>query len=197
MSAQEVVELLIQAARVVLAEREGAGLTSAQWMALRFFSRANTFSRTLSGLAAYQATTRGTASQTIKLLERDGYLERERSTRDRRSSVLGLTPKGRKVLAEDPVAGLVHEIDAFDEPVQLILRNTLRHIVAHLTNGHPRKPAGSCRDCFFLLARRSRPSEGVVCTKLVCKAIGLPIEEPELDLLCMTFQPSAKTSERG
>ncbi|HKN41440.1 MAG TPA: hypothetical protein VJV87_00945, partial [Sphingomicrobium sp.] len=38
------------------------------WMALRFFSRANSFSRTPSAFAEFQATTRGTATQAIKAL---------------------------------------------------------------------------------------------------------------------------------
>ncbi len=42
------------------------GLTAAQWTALRYFARANCFSRTVSAFADYHATTRGTASQTVK-----------------------------------------------------------------------------------------------------------------------------------
>ena len=42
---------------------------TAQLMALRFFARANSFSRTPSAFAEFQATTRGTALQAIKALE--------------------------------------------------------------------------------------------------------------------------------
>jgi DNA-binding MarR family transcriptional regulator len=189
MSTQEVVELLVQAGRVLLAEREGARLTSSQWMALRFFARANSFSRTLSGFAAYQATTRGTASQTIKVMEKDGYLERERSTRDGRSSILRITVKGRKALDEDPIAGLIDVIDDLDEPAKLTLRNTLRRVVAHLADGQSWKPVGSCRDCCFLLTRRQRAGIEPAFTKCLCRAIGLPVDESELDLLCVSFQP--------
>lgn len=104
MLALEIGELLLQLARGMLAERDGDRLTSAQWLALRFFSRANVFSRTLSGLAAYQATTRGTASQTIKLLVQRGYLVRKKSPYDGRSSILSLTEKARSRLAADPLA---------------------------------------------------------------------------------------------
>ena len=48
---------------------------------LRYFARANTFSRTPSAFAEFQATTRGTASQAIKVLEARGYLAR--SLRDK------------------------------------------------------------------------------------------------------------------
>lgn len=87
MVASEVVDLLLQLSRGLQAESDRDHLTPAQWIALRYFSRANTFSRTLSGLAEYQATTAGTASQTIKSLEQSGFLERDISARDARSSV--------------------------------------------------------------------------------------------------------------
>src|SRR5215475_13325329 len=65
-------------------------------MALRYFARANPFSRTPSAFAAFQATTRGTASQAIKALEAGGYLVRQRSKADGRSVSLRLTSKGKK-----------------------------------------------------------------------------------------------------
>ncbi|MFB6261826.1 MAG: MarR family transcriptional regulator, partial [Thiohalorhabdaceae bacterium] len=65
-------------------EGASSGLTPAQWSALRFFASANRFSRTVSAFAAYNVTSRGTASQTIKALERHGYLRRETVTADKR-----------------------------------------------------------------------------------------------------------------
>jgi hypothetical protein len=161
-----------------------------------FFARANSFSRTLSGFAAYQATTRGTASQTIKTMEGEGYLEREKSARDGRSSVLRVSVKGRKMLDEDPIGGLIDVIEALDEQKKLTLRNTLRRVIAHLTDGQTWKPVGSCRDCCFLLTRRQRSSAEPTFPRCLCKAIGLPIDESELDLLCVTFQPLDGDRER-
>jgi DNA-binding MarR family transcriptional regulator len=74
MSARETAELLV--GRLVQADGYRGELSPAQWMALRFFARANSFSRTPSAFAEFQATTRGTASQAIKALEAGGYLVR-------------------------------------------------------------------------------------------------------------------------
>ena len=79
MSARETAELLLLVGRLVQAEGYDGELSPAQWMALRFFARANLFSRTPSAFAEFQATTRGTASQAIKALEASGYLVRQRS----------------------------------------------------------------------------------------------------------------------
>src|SRR5262245_32512851 len=72
MSARETSELLLLVGRLLQAEGYDGELSPAQWMALRFFARANSFSRTPSAFAEFQATTRGTASQAIKALEAGG-----------------------------------------------------------------------------------------------------------------------------
>ena len=77
MSARETAELLLLVGRLVQAEGYDGELSPAQWMALRFFARANPFSRTPSAFAEFQATTRGTATQAIKALEAGGYLVRQ------------------------------------------------------------------------------------------------------------------------
>jgi DNA-binding MarR family transcriptional regulator len=78
------------------------GLTPAQWAVLRYFARANRFSRTPSAFAAFHGTIRGTASQTIKSLETRGYLRRTRSEADGRSARLDLIGKARAILAHAP-----------------------------------------------------------------------------------------------
>src|SRR6266852_7107142 len=69
MAARATAELLLLVGRLVQAEGYDGELSPAQWMALRFFVRANPFSRTPSAFAEFQATTRGTATQAIKALE--------------------------------------------------------------------------------------------------------------------------------
>src|SRR5437870_278848 len=115
MSARETAELLLLVGRLVQAEGYDGELSPAQWMALRFLARANSFSRTPSAFAEFQATTRGTASQAIKALEAGGYLVRQRSEADGRSVTLRLTNKGKKALARDPFEVLVRAVDSLDD----------------------------------------------------------------------------------
>src|SRR6478672_11460269 len=51
MSARETAELLLLVGRLVQTEGYDGELSPAQWMALRFFARANSFSRTPSAFA--------------------------------------------------------------------------------------------------------------------------------------------------
>src|SRR5262249_9607925 len=69
MSPGQTADLLPLVGGLVEAEDYDGDLSPAQWMALRYLARANTFSRTPSAFAEFQATTRGTASQAIKALE--------------------------------------------------------------------------------------------------------------------------------
>jgi DNA-binding MarR family transcriptional regulator len=122
MSARETAELLLQVGRLVQAEGYDGELSPAQWMALRYFARANQFSRNPSAFAEFQATTRGTASQAIKALVAGGYLVRQRSKADGRSVSLRLTDKGNEALARDPFEVLVRAVDSLDATEQTAMR---------------------------------------------------------------------------
>ena len=128
MSARETAELLLLVGRLVQAEGYDGELSPAQWMALRYFARANPFSRTPSAFAAFQATTRGTASQAIKALEASGYLVRQRSKADGRSVSLRLTNKGNKALARDPFEVLVRAVDSLDAKERTAVHQTLHQV---------------------------------------------------------------------
>jgi DNA-binding MarR family transcriptional regulator len=124
-SARETAELLVQVGRRVQAEGYDGGPSPVQWMALRFLARANQFSRNPSAFAGFQATTRGTATQTIKSLEAGGYLVRQPSKADRRSVSLRLTSKGKKALARDPFEVLVRAVDSLDAKDRSAMRLAL------------------------------------------------------------------------
>src|SRR5947209_20603286 len=102
MAARETAELLLLAGRLVQAEGYDGELSPAQWMALRYFARANPLSRTPSAFAEFQATTRGTASQAINALEAGGHLVRQRSKGDERRVSLRLPNEGEHVRARAP-----------------------------------------------------------------------------------------------
>src|SRR6266699_6418915 len=129
MSARETAELLLLAGRLVQAEGYDGELSAAQWMALRYLARANTFSRTPSAFAEFQATTRGTASQAIKALEAGGYLVRQRSQTDGRSVTVRLTDKGKKALARDPFEVLVRAVGSLDAEEQAAMHDALHEVL--------------------------------------------------------------------
>ena len=197
MSARETAELLVQVGRLVQAEGYDGELSPAQWMALRFFARANPFSRNPSAFAEFQATTRGTATQTIKSLEANGYLVRKPSKVDKRSVSLRLTSKGKKTLARDPFEILVRVVESLDAKERTAMRRALRQVVSTLATNGAHREIGVCQDCTYLggeiwcnltTANPSAPE---------CVLLGVPIQPEDAGLLCVHFKPKNEQREGG
>jgi DNA-binding MarR family transcriptional regulator len=189
MSARETAELLVQVGRRVQAEGYDGELSPAQWMALRFFARANQFSRNPSAFAGFQATTRGTATQTIKSLEAGGYLVRQPSKADRRSVSLRLTSKGKKALARDPFEVLVRAVDSLDAKERTAMRLALHQVLSTLATSGAHRQIGICQDCthFGREMRCNPPSTGPSAAE--CLLLGVQIQPSDVGLLCVHFRP--------
>jgi len=196
MSARETAELLLLVGRLVQADGYGGELSPAQWMALRFFARANSFSRTPSAFAEFQATTRGTASQAIKALEAGGYLVRQRSQADGRSVTLRLTDKGHEVVARDPFEVLVRAVDSLNAQEQTAMRDALHHVLTTIAASGAR-PFGVCQDCAYLGGEMYCDSTSTSRSALGCLLFGVPIEPDDAGLLCVHFQPKSEYREDG
>ena len=112
MDSRIIAELVLHLGCIASGDGLLEGLTPGQWTALRYFARANRFSRTPSAFAAFQGTTRGTASQAIKSLVAQGYLRQTRSETDGRSVRLDLTDKARAMIDNGPLEALVRAADA-------------------------------------------------------------------------------------
>ena len=189
MSGRETAELLLLVGRLVQAEGYDGELSPAQWMALRFFARANPFSRTPSAFAEFQATTRGTATQAIKALEAGGYLVRQPFKMDGRSVSLRLTGKGKKALARDPFEVLVRAVDSLDATERTAMRRALHQVLSTLVTSGAHRRIGACQDCTHLGREMcgDLPSMGPLAAQ--CLLFGVPIQPEDAGLLCVHFQP--------
>ena len=192
MSARETAELLLLVGRLVQADGYEGELSPAQWMALRFFARANSFSRTPSAFAEFQATTRGTASQAIKALEAGGYLVRQRSRADGRSVTLRLTDKGHEVVARDPFEVLVRAVDSLNDKEQTAMRDALHHVLTTIAASGAHRHFGVCQDCAYLGGEMYVGSTSASRSALDCLLFGVPIEPDDAGLLCVHFQPKSE-----
>ena len=197
MSARETAELLLQVGRLVQAEGYDGELTPAQWMALRYFARANQFSRNPSAFAEFQATTRGTASQAIKALEAGGYLVRQRSKADGRSVSLRLTDKGNEALARDPFEVLVRAVDSLDATERTAMRHALGHVLTSLATSGAHRRIGVCQDCRYLSGEMCCSLTSANLTAPECLLLGVPIQPEDAGLLCVHFQPTGGQRDGG
>jgi DNA-binding MarR family transcriptional regulator len=108
------------------------GLNPAQWMALRYFHRADEQDRTVMRFADHYGSSRGTASQTISALVRKGYLRRSPNPRKRSSRLLDVTEAGHDLLATDPQHQLVAALGGLPEDTLTLLSNGLSALMLTL-----------------------------------------------------------------
>jgi len=185
-SARTLAELLAQVGRAAYRIGSGEDLTPAQWMALRYFSRANRFSRSVSAFAVYHATTRGTASQTVNRLVEQGYLTRTQSARDGRSVRLELTKKGRGTLLDDPLGALVRSVGGIPRRTRGDMTRRLERVLEHLARERGGCLFGTCPSCRYLEVGSSGV-EGEHTKS--CGLFGEPLQPEELELICVNFTP--------
>ena len=151
------------------------GLQPVQVEALTYLTHCNRYSDTPQAVTEYLGLTKGTVSQSLKVLERKGLLRKQQDTQDKRIVHLAPTTKGKKLIHAIPVKGLEPSLAMMgSEKVQNlvdILRTTLRGIQRH--NNH--KTFAACHTCRFNEHHR----EGYVC--------GLthePLHVQEIRLIC-------------
>ena len=186
-SARTVAELVVQLGCLTRGEGFVADLTLAQWAALRYFSRVNRFSRTVSAFAEFHGTTRGTASQTIKSLVQNDYLTRKRSKSDGRSIDLTLTNKSKKLLAEDPFEVLVGAASALSNSASHTVERSLERMLRKITQQQGKHHFGMCPNCKYF------QDDGCYADgkpNYRCTLVDEPLKEAETQQLCVNFLPS-------
>jgi DNA-binding MarR family transcriptional regulator len=180
-----IAEWVTQLGRIAYCDNFSDGLTPAQWTALRYFSRANRFSRTVSAFAEFHGTTRGTASQTVKSLVAQGYLEKIRCQQDGRSSRLELTDQGRTTLTDDPFIILTDAINDLSTETRAVFSEALEHLVGYISRERGKHPFGRCQACHYLQDEPCCMESGAH----FCGFVGERLEQSELAKLCINFEP--------
>lgn len=178
--------IIVHMARLAYEDGFACGLTSAQWVALGYFMRANKLSRTLSNFAKYHATTRGSASQTIKSLVTMGFLIRTPSKLDKRCARFDLTEKGLAICDQDPFAGLIRAIAALPENHRDNLTDTLKSVLANIVDNPHDKCLGNCLSCRNLKQNFDQANHRIAN---FCLGSGENVSDQDIEKICMNHQP--------
>ncbi len=194
MDSRAIAELVLHLGRIASAEALVEGLTPVQWAGLRYFARANRFSRTPSAFAAFHGTTRGTASQTIKNLEAQGFLARMRSETDRRSVHLVLTEKATAILENDLFETLVRAVETLPLGGRGQFASALQRVLGQVALERGLPTFGNCASCTHL--------KGDDCGRerqqsYACGFSSEPLRLEELDGICINFVQGKALPERG
>jgi DNA-binding MarR family transcriptional regulator len=184
---RQIAELIGRLGRLAHALQYSAGLNPAQWEALRFLARANKYSRSPSALSEFLGVTRGTASQTLIALEEKGYVERTRSTADRRSVDLRLTDKGLDLIRRDPLCCLEEAATGLSDGCKEHIADGLERVVAALQVASGYVTFGPCFGCDHF---RRDPADAAKAG-CRCALTGDALEPNELGKICVDFTKAA------
>ncbi len=178
-STEHIADLLVHMGRAARSEDGPSDLTAAQWACLRFFARSNDSTRTPSGFASFQATTRGTSSQIIKSLVARGLIARVRCHSDGRSVRLDLTEAGRALLKRDPLGGLIWVIASLPAADRAQFLGTLSRVASAAASLRPGAAFGTCLDCSHFT-----PAEGGG----TCACMAAHLAADEITQLCGSYR---------
>lgn len=182
---EDCADLIVHLARLAHSGPGAGRLSAAQWTALRYFARANRFSRTPSAFSEFHATTRGTASQTVKSLVAMGLLERRSNEADGRSALIDLTEDGRAMLAQDPMADLRAALADQPPEARAALAAQLRAATEALARRRSAPTFGRCDECSHCAPRD---------TGAYCHCTQAMLRAEEMGALCIDFTPKLRSA---
>ncbi len=175
--------LINRIARLDAAHSWEGDLNPAQRGALEYLVQANMYSRAPSHVAEYFGTTRGTMSQTLKVLSRKGYVSEETSMSDKRSISYTPTEAGRAlVTASNPIAVAFESLN----PVkQAELEKALRRGLHQALKANGGQSFGVCRTC-----EHYDPNEA----NGFCKLLSVSLLKGENNKICVEHKGMANVS---
>ena len=156
------------------------GLQPVQIEALTYLTQCNRYSDTPQAVTEYLGLTKGTVSQSLKLLEQKGFLRKQQDKQDKRVVHLAPTAKGRKLIEQSiPAKGLESALAVTNELQAGELTEVLRSVLREMQHINNRKTFAACHTCRFL----ERQAKGSVC--------GLthePLSVHDTNLICREHQ---------
>ena len=144
------IERLALLLRSLSRQRSAAhGLQPVHVLALDYLQRCNRYSDTPRATAQYLHSTKGTISQSLRLLEQRGSLRRKADDHDRRVVHLRLTPRGRRVLDQcRPDTASLRDFEALAGETEI--EQTLEDLLRTLQIENGLRTFGLCRTCQHL-----------------------------------------------
>mgnify|MGYP003676257545 CR=1 FL=1 len=171
--------LIERLSRLSEAEDWAGDLNPAQMAALRYLNSANRFSRAPSHLAAFSGSTRGTASQTLRALERKDLVTEARSESDRRSISYAVTEDGLQLTQSEKAMN--QAIDGLTQDQKQTLQGSLSDVLRTLLTARGGKPFGLCRQCRH---HEIRGDGGY------CQLLAVNLDPAEKDQICHEQEPA-------
>lgn len=159
------------------------GLQPVQLEAMHYLSMCNAFSDTPMAVAEYLGQTKGTVSQTLKVLEKKELLVKQPDANDKRVFHLKLTKKGGSVLQQlVPTAMVMQACENLSPKEQEVVEQALQCLLSSFLSTNKMKSFGVCRSC-----RYNRHLNG---SDYFCDLVQQPLLESDTQLICREHEAS-------
>jgi DNA-binding MarR family transcriptional regulator len=152
------------------------GLQPVHGQVLEYLAKCNKYSNTHAAVAEYLGLTKGTVSQSIQILERKHYLEKNIDSDDGRIVHLSLTEAGEKLIDE------LKPLDIFIQAEDKISRQEFDNIgealmatLKVLQKVNHSKSFGLCRSCKFFSVQENH---------YLCKLTEQPLDREDTEKIC-------------
>jgi MarR family transcriptional regulator, negative regulator of the multidrug operon emrRAB len=183
--ATRLIELLERLGNLLRTERRTAahtaGLQPVHFQALAYLARCNRYSNTPAAVTAWLGTTKGTASQSLGVLERGGLIRRRPDAKDRRVTRLALTRKGEHLLERLlPLPEWRECTRRLDADATRMAADALEALLRERQALHGGRSFGACHSC------RHFRHEGE--KRYRCGLTGEPLQQAEITLLCQEHE---------
>lgn len=129
------------------------GLQPVHLQALSYLAKCNRYSDTPAAVTDFLGATKGTVSQTLKVLEKRDFIYKTADAADKRLQHLKVSKTGEEVLAACIPPAVFRKADGAIHPVERAqLSNLLIGMLRELQNANYSKTFGLCKTCHFFRA---------------------------------------------
>ena len=159
------------------------GLQPVQFEALHYLSICNRYSDTPMGVTEYLGQTKGSVSQTLKVLEKKGLIVKTADETDKRMAHMLVTKVGsnlvRSMLPSPLLALASKKLDKKDEA---LIDTSLRNLLKSMQQANNFKTFGQCVTC----SHNIRLSSGAYR----CGLTGEGLSREDIELICREHKPN-------
>lgn len=153
------------------------GIQPIQLEVLHYLSICNRYSDTPMAVTEYLGQTKGTVSQTLKLLESKGLLSKIPDQQDRRVAHLKISPEGKALLQQTiPSPMFIKACESLSDEKQSEIVSTLKELLLTLLQENRMKTFGVCGTCRY----NTKAKNG----EFFCDLVKQPLTNNDVTLIC-------------
>jgi len=143
---------------------------------LNYLSICNEYSDTPAGVTGYLRLTKGTVSQTITVLVKNGLLIKKSDSKDKRLQHLKLTTKGEKILKKIvPAEVFSKAIGNLSSDDKIQFEKTLKELLSLMQSENGSSSFGVCNSCSHFITKGDSD---------FCGITELPLNKIQINKIC-------------